>query len=45
MAKDDEKKDLDKIFKAIDTDGDGTLTKEEILVGYEMHFGVPITEE
>lgn len=45
LAKDDEKKDLDKIFKAIDADGDGTLTKAEILVGYELHFGIPITEE
>ena len=45
LAKDDERRDLDKIFKAIDIDGDGSLSKEEILHGYEEHFGVPITEE
>ena len=45
LTKDEEKRDLDKIFKAIDTDGDGTLSKEEVLLGYENHFGVPITEE
>ena len=36
---------MDKIFKAIDVDGDGTLSKEEVLQGYENHFGIPITEE
>ena len=45
MTKDDEKQDLDKIFKAIDIDGDGHLSKEEILLGYEEHFGIPISEE
>jgi calcium-dependent protein kinase len=45
LTKDEEKRDLDKIFKAIDVDGDGTLSKEEVLQGYENHFGVPITEE
>lgn len=45
MTSNDEKKDLEKVFKSIDKDGDGQLTKEEILNGYEEHFGVPITEE
>ena len=45
LTKDEEKKDLDKIFKDIDVDGDGNLTKEEILQGYEKHFGIPISEE
>ena len=45
LTKDEEKRDLDKIFKAIDIDGDGTLSKSEILIGYEEHFGIPITEE
>ena len=45
MTQDEEKRDLDKIFKAIDLDGDGTLSKEEILLCYEEHFGVPITEK
>ena len=35
LTRDEEKKDLDKIFKEIDLDGDGTLSKEEILLGYE----------
>ena len=41
----DETEDLEKIFRAIDKDGDGNLSKEEILEGYEEHFGVPISEE
>ncbi len=45
MARDDEKRDLDKIFKEIDIDGDGNLSKEEILLGYEKHFGIPISQE
>ena len=35
LTKEDEKSELGKIFKAIDLDGDGNLTKEEILLGYE----------
>ena len=41
----DEKRDLEKIFKSMDKDGNGTLDREEVLNGYEEHFGVPITEE
>ena len=29
----------------MDTDGNGTLDKQEVLAGYEEHFGVPITED
>jgi calcium-dependent protein kinase len=36
---------LEKIFKAIDADGNGNLDKQEILNGYEEHFGIPISEE
>ena len=45
LTKDEEKRDLDKIFKEIDIDGDGNLSKEEIMLGYEKQFGVPISEE
>jgi calcium-dependent protein kinase len=45
LTKDEEKRDLDKIFKEIDLNGDGNLSKEEVLLGYEQHFGIAITEE
>ena len=45
LTKDDEKRDLDKIFKAIDINGDGNLSKDEVILGYEQHFGIPISEE
>lgn len=45
LTKDEEKRDLDKIFKEIDINGDGNLSKEEVLLGYEKHFGVEITED
>ena len=45
LTKDEEKRDLDKIFKEIDINGDGQLSKEEVLLGYEKHFGVEMTEE
>lgn len=41
----EEKRDLEKIFKAMDIDGNGELSKEEVLAGYEEHFGISISEE
>lgn len=34
-----EKNKIDKIFKAMDKNGDGKLSKDEIKDGYEEHFG------
>ena len=45
LTKDEEKRDLDKVFKEIDINGDGNLSKEEVFLGYEKHFGVEITED
>jgi calcium-dependent protein kinase len=38
-----EKKDLEKIFQAMDVDGNGDIDKEELLQGYEKHFGIEIS--
>jgi len=40
-----EKKDLEKIFKNMDVDGNGTLDRDEVLSGFEEHFGVGITKD
>jgi len=45
LTKDEEKKDLDKIFKEIDLNGDGNLSKDEVMAGYEKHFGIEMSEE
>jgi len=40
-----EKENLGKIFKAIDVNGDGKLSKEEILEGYTKFFGKTMEKE
>ena len=39
FASTQEKKKLYDIFKVLDLDGNGVLSKEEILKGYEAHKG------
>ena len=41
----DETKDLEKMFQQLDKNGDGNLSKQEILEGYEEVFGIPINAE
>ncbi len=40
-----EKENLSKIFKAIDKNGDGRLSKEEIYEGYDLFFGKNMEKE
>jgi calcium-dependent protein kinase len=40
-----EKEKLGKIFKALDANGDGKLSKDEIMNGYEEHFGKLLNED
>jgi len=40
-----EKENLSKIFKAFDKNGDGKLSKQEIMEGYEEHFGKTMNQE
>ena len=36
----DEKADLERMFKLMDKDGNGSLDKEEVIAGYDEQFGV-----
>jgi Ca2+-binding EF-hand superfamily protein len=40
-----EKEDIDKVFRAMDANGDGKLSKDEIKNGYLEYFGKSLTDE
>lgn len=45
LLSDEEKTDINKIFNALDIDGDGSLQKEEIQKGYEKYFDKKIDDD
>ena len=40
-----EKAELEQVFNALDTSGDGTLSKEELLDGYRKYYGDDFNEK
>jgi len=40
-----EKTDIDKVFRAMDVNGDGKLSKDEIKNGYGEFFGKNLSDE
>ena len=45
MATNDDKQKLDYIFKSLDKNGDGLLSLEELLEGYNKVFGLSMSKE
>ena len=45
MLSKQKKEELAKVFKIFDIDGNGTLNKEEVKKGYQMHYGKAISDE
>lgn len=45
MASKEEKKELLKTFKALDKNGDGQLSKQELLDGYQLVLGSSINKD
>jgi len=40
-----EKEQIDKVFRAMDENGDGVLTKDEIKKGYQDYFGRALSDQ
>jgi calcium-dependent protein kinase len=41
----EEREELARVFRKLDANGDGKLSKEEILTGYSTHFGRLISQK
>lgn len=45
MLSKQKKEELAKVFKIFDADGSGTLSRDEVREGYQMHYGKAISNE